>query len=289
MQMKGLSFLEAVELLAEQCGFQLEKGEINSYSSWKHASKLQKDYSHLNKNVAESLPALSSLPGLFEQGWGHVFKYLEYRGYPEYEKVKEFNIYPCVDPSRLLRIGFPAYDDLGNLVGVNARRMDTVLTYPDSAPKYRITSGYKAANVLYNLNIAKEFCRGRELILVEGELSCIRLHTYGIKNSVAMTGSKLSAAQAGLACKYATSLVFLVEEGDAAAKGTAASILEIHKLAPFIVPIFIATLRYGDADDNTKETITQALNNIRRISRQDILELQNQNYTCISRGSESRE
>ena len=274
----GVPFVEAAKMLAEIYGFQLEKGEVSEYSNWKVASKVFKSYNQLNKVMPETLNSLSGFPNMFEQGWDYVFQYLASRGYPDYEDISDFGIYPCVDSLEMLRMGIPAYDENGSLVGVNARRMDGVLSYPEKATKYQIVSGYKKSNVLYNLQIAKYFCEDRELIIVEGELSSIRLHTYGFKNSVASSGSKLSMQQALLACKYSSRLLFLMEEGEAARKGVLSSIKTLHELVGPGVGIGIATLEAGDADDNSKGAVVQALDNAKYLSKVEVANISKMSY-----------
>lgn len=265
MLKKGVPFDEAARIVAGMYGFSLEQQDIDSFSELYIASKLKKDYSKVDKYIIDQLEELNELPGFVgnKDTYTFMMRYLYRRGYYDVELIKDFKLYPCVDSKGFLRLGIPTFDDNNRLVGVNSRRMDSILNYPATEPKYRLISGFKKGSVLFNLNRAKNYSRQKGIILVEGEFSTIRLCSYGINNVVCSMGTSLSDKQLALIYKYSYHLTFLVEEGQAALEGVYRS---IRNIIPNAVSVSVAKLPSGDPDDNDKKTIVQVLENANKIS-----------------------
>ncbi|MBW2661203.1 MAG: DNA primase [Deltaproteobacteria bacterium] len=89
------------------------------------------------------------------------------------------------------RIIFPIFDTAAQVVGFGGRVLD------DSLPKYLNspeTSLYNKSRSLYGLHIAKSKCRESELVyIVEGYFDLLALHQHGIQNSVATLGTSLTS------------------------------------------------------------------------------------------------
>jgi DNA primase len=272
----GCSFREAVESLAEMFGFSLEEGEVSGMSDYLRASKVRKDLQIISQAKITKQEHLKSLPGYYEKGKADVYAYLASRGYYDPTLIEMFNLYPCVDAFGYLRLGIPAYDEEGELVGVNARRMDGILLYPEEVQlsngttrqlnKYEMVANFKKGLVLFNLCRAKEQSLQKGLILVEGELSCIRMVSYGFTNTVAMRGARLTHQQTLLLYKHCFNLTILVEAGEAAEEGTIRNLEMLPGMK-----VRVAKLEHGDPDDNSKEEITQALENARLYTAEDLV------------------
>lgn len=264
----GIPFYEAVQTVAQMVGFDLTKAVVDDqeYNIIKDALAQQQS---LNRNKIVKNDTLEKLPGYNKNGYPEVKKYLKLRGYSE-DVIAIFKLYPMYDTDRLTRMAIPVYDAAGDIVGVNARLMEGVVKYPKKimsygkemdVPKYKMTS-FNKGNVLYNLQIAKNNLINNSLILVEGQLDVIRLHTYGLKNAVCCMGTSITPNQAALIYKHCLHLVFLVEEGEAAEKGVVRSIKELTSA----FKITVAKLPSGDADSNTKETIYETLKEARPLA-----------------------
>lgn len=274
-QKTGSNFKESVEYLAQMFGFSLERGEVGEMSNYLKTSRIRKDLQQLTRVKEEQQLMLKSLPGYREQGKPEVYQYMQMRGYNDPAIIEHFNLYPCVDQFGYLRLGIPAYDENGGLVGVNARRMDGLLEYPNevqlsdgrtrSLNKYEMISNFKKGLVLFNLCRARKESLEKGLILVEGEISCIRMVSYGFTNTVAMRGARLTREQAMLLYKHCFHVTMLVEEGLAAEEGT---ISNIEKLPG--MKISVAKLSKGDPDDCSKEQIEEALANSKLYTEQEI-------------------
>lgn len=275
----NLNFITAAELLSRQFGVALQKeGALEkSNSEYIYASTTVKEKNRLEKYKVDNLEQLGWLPGYYEQGFEYLLDYVTERGY-NYEEVKGFNLYPSVDFLNILRMGIPVYDENNRLVGINARLMDKVMSYPDEVekdgkvyqvPKYRMTK-FQKGSVLYNLNNARNSSIKEGLILVEGQLDVIRLHTYGYKNAVCCMGTSLTQQQVSLIYKHCFHLIFLVEEGQAAWDGVMKSIKQLKGG----IKVSIAKLPSGDADSNSKETIQATLEAKQELSISDLKRIQ---------------
>lgn len=271
----GIDFKEAVEYLADMFGYSLEKGQSEGTSNYLKSSRIRQDYQSMERAVQQGQQVLWDLPGYYEGGQSYVDSYLASRGYTDSSLIRKFNLYPCWDAFEYLRLGIPAYDADNQLVGVNARKMDGVLSYPESITlqsgklrkfsKYEMISNFKKGLCLFNLNNAKENSLERGLILVEGELSCIRMVSYGFTNTVAARGSVITKDQAMLLYKHCFHITLLVESGQAAVEGTLKTLEKIPGLK-----VSIAKLDEGDPDDNSKEVVVQALENSRLYSESEV-------------------
>jgi DNA primase len=289
MQKLGVSFKEAAEKLASMFGYSLEEGEMRDYSAYLQAAETRKDYQALHNSAINELKPLETLPGYDARGTEYVQQYLKLRRYEDENLIKLFGFYPCLDYYGVVRMGIPAYDEHGLLVGVNARCMDGILAYPEkitnpstgaekAVAKYDMVANFKKGQALFNLFRAKQYSLSTEkekynkdfthsngLVVVEGELSCVRCVSYGVLNTVAMRGSSITNAQAELLYKYGFKTVFLVEANPAAEEGVLKS---INKLAG--MKIFVAKLKEGDPDDNSSEEVLQCIENARLYGADEI-------------------
>lgn len=269
--MLNLPFDQAAEHVAKTFNYNLDVGTDSK--PFTNANTALKDKVTRDKYKVEQLKSLTYLPGYCESGFSKVKEYLAYRGY-DYEEVKGFNPYPSLKYG-ILRMGIPVYDDNNNLVGVNARLMDPILSYPEKVTgedgkvykvsKYKM-SYFSKGSILYNLNRAKEYAKQDGLILVEGQLDVLRLWSYGIKNSVCVMGTTLTNQQVALLYKHCFKVTFLQEEGQAALVGVIKSIKKL-KVG---MKISIAELGKGDADSNSKEEILKALGSKKTLTQIDI-------------------
>lgn len=92
------------------------------------------------------------------------------------------------------RISIPFMDEYGNIVGFSSRVIDK-----DVKPKYlhtRTNKFFDMQNLLFGYNFAKDKIKEtHSVILCEGQIDTIRAHQFGIENTVAMCGLKISEKQ----------------------------------------------------------------------------------------------
>ena len=114
------------------------------------------------------------------------------------------------------RVIFPIIDVTGNVIAFGGRVMD------DSKPKYLNSSdtpGFKKSKNLFALNYAKNHC-SEQIILCEGYMDVIALHSAGVENAVATLGTALTSEQARMLTKYTKKVILLYDSDDAGQKAT---------------------------------------------------------------------
>lgn len=218
MEMDGLTFPEAIKLLAEHNGIPMPKRA--DYSD--PQSKLRGALFEMHKIAAELFQANLRGP----QG-AEVREYLAKRGVSA-ELIETFGLglsersgqsllrrlaqeqftQEQIDASALIskredgsrfdffrgRLMFPIHDEAGKVVAFGGRAMRD-----DDGPKY-FNSGetaiYRKTSVLYNLHRARnEMRRSGRAILVEGYMDVIGVYAAGVKEVVASCGTALTMAQ----------------------------------------------------------------------------------------------
>ena len=114
------------------------------------------------------------------------------------------------------RVMFPRIDVTGEVVAFGGRVMD------DSKPKYLNTSdtpAFKKTRNLFALNFAKRHC-AEQMILCEGYMDVIALHSAGFPQAVATLGTAITQDQARIMAKY-TKSVMISYDADAAGQKAA--------------------------------------------------------------------
>lgn len=106
---------------------------------------------------------------------------------------------------------FPIFDLYNNIIGVSCRP----LVQKIGSPKYLNTS-YEKSEHLYGLSETWKDCLKEQTVyIVEGNLSLLTSYQAGIKNCVAMLGSKLSLHQVCLLSRFVKKII-LVPDADKA-------------------------------------------------------------------------
>ncbi len=154
--------------------------------------------------------------GFAPDGFGNVTDYLTKMGYTTEEMSTGFLCGISKKNGRPYdyfrnRVIFPIIDVTGNVVAFGGRVMD------DSVPKYLNTSdtpAFKKSRNLFALNYAKSKCADR-LILCEGYMDVIALHSNGFENAVATLGTAITPEQARIMAKYTKQVIVSYDSDDA--------------------------------------------------------------------------
>ena len=145
------------------------------------------------------------------------------------------------------RIIFPIFSSHGRVIAFAGRIMEN----RDNAAKYLNSPEsiiYYKGKILYGLSHAKDEIRKRnKAILVEGYMDLISLYQSGIKNVVAVSGTALTDDQVQLLSRY-TKNVFLLFDADTA--GIKASMRSIELLLKKDFEIKIVALPSGEDPDS---------------------------------------
>jgi 5S rRNA maturation endonuclease (ribonuclease M5) len=143
-------------------------------------------------------------------------KYYLKRNYSA-EVLTEFDIGDCHRPGKTMngRAVVPVYDENNNYVGCTGRRIND-----EMEKKWLNSYGFRKAQYLYGLNIAKDFIiKTGTVILVEGQGDVWRAHEAGFKNTVSIMGADFSDEQLILLeCSGCLNVLILTDMDEAGEK-----------------------------------------------------------------------
>ncbi len=247
-KIEGISFIEAVQNLAERSNIQLptieNKGDalkeelkqkvykVNEFAAkyyhenlYKSESKIAQEYIKKRKLTNETLQAFQiGFSGKFDE----LYKALTEEGFKDPE-ILESGLVNKNDNGKYIdryrnRLMFPICDVRGRVIAFGGRVLD------DSKPKY-INSPenivYSKGRHLFGLNVAK---KGdiKKILIVEGYMDVISLHQRGITNVVASLGTALTQQQGWLLRKNSEQIIlsFDSDEAGLTAKMRALDILQ---------------------------------------------------------------
>lgn len=105
------------------------------------------------------------------------------------------------------RVVIPVRDSQYKLVGLIGRAV-----HDWQEPRYLYNTGFKRANVLFNIQNAKY---DSECIVVEGSLDCAKVIQSGYNNCVATLGAKISDNQSSMLRKFFDRIIIFSDRDDA--------------------------------------------------------------------------
>lgn len=280
MEMEGVEFREALEALADRTGVELQKQQ-KEHSSFGKNGKQKKDFYKLldlatqfyEKQLWEGQGKSQALEYLLERGisesilrafrigfapagWNNIEKFLISRGYSRQDIAltgllveKDTRSY---DRFRE-RIMFPIADALGRVVGYSARTLPG--GEEEKGAKYINTPEtmlYHKSRVIYGLYQAKNAIKEeKKVIVVEGNMDVLALHTSGYTNGIAVSGTALTQEHLTLLHRYAQEVVFFFDMDNAGQAAAKKSVLLAHALE---IPSSMISISGGkDAADMARE------------------------------------
>jgi DNA primase len=272
MEYKSISFIEAVQEIAEQLGIKIEYDQNISvekqneqetyYDINLRAAKYFSD--NLLKNIAGEY-ARDYLTGrkLTEKtmrnfglgfalpGWDNFVKFakendIDLRNTTTLGLTDKKDNGEYYDKYRN-RIIFPIFSTNGRIIAFGGRILDD----SEQAAKYLNSPEsiiYHKKRSLYGLYHAKDEIRKLDkVILVEGYMDVIALYQGGVKNVVAASGTSLTEEQAQLLSRFTKNVVLLF---DADAAGIKAALRGIEILLKQDFEVKITTLPEGEDPDS---------------------------------------
>ena len=246
MKIEGISFLEALETLAERANIQLPKLEnnadsykeqlkakvykVNEFTAefyhqnlYKPTAKIAQEYVKKRRLNQETLEAYRiGFSGRFDE----LYKALKKQGFEDKE-ILESGLVNKNDNGTYIdryrnRLMFPICDVRGKVIAFGGRVLD------DSKPKY-INSPenivYSKGRHLFGLNVAKKYAE-KKLLIVEGYMDVISLHQRGIRNVVGALGTALTEQQ-GWLLRKSTEQIILGFDADGAGQTAIERSIEI--------------------------------------------------------------
>ena len=125
------------------------------------------------------------------------------------------------------RFMFPIFGTFGTIIAFGGRALG------DEKPKYVNSPDsivYSKQNHLYAMNFARKE-QSRQLIVVEGYMDAIAMHSAGFKNTVAALGTSFTDSQLKLCARFADEVVFFF---DADAAGQKAALRAIKMMMDYL-------------------------------------------------------
>ncbi|NIA31406.1 MAG: DNA primase [Actinobacteria bacterium] len=274
MKMEGVTFPEAVKLLAQAAGIVLpeDSEDIDQYREKEalfYVNKLANEFFlHNLQKAKEAQEARDYLQnrGILSQMYAQFdlgYALNKWDGLLNHAKTKS------IKPEILLKAGLVIqketsryYDrfrgritfsirNLSNqIIGFGARRL-----VDDDSPKYINTPEteiYQKRFILYGLHTARESIRREnKIIIVEGYTDFISLNNAGIKNVIATSGTALTEEHARLMRRYTSNAIVMYDSDSA---GAAAAMRGADILLENGFEIKICTLPNGQDPDEFVRT-----------------------------------
>ena len=272
MEYENLTFVEALERLAEQAGMELpEKGnsendrkrrdlrdsilEVNKLAANYYFACLKSEqgkigYEYLTKRELKPETIVRFGLGFAGKGGSPLYQYVKSKGYPD-SVLKETGLFTYDEKRGVYdkfwsRVMFPILDRNNRVIAFGGRVMG------DAKPKYLNspeTMVFDKSRNLYGLN----FVHGKQsegMIICEGYMDVIALHQAGFTNAVASLGTAFTSQHCSLLKRY-TDLVYLCYDSDGA--GVKAAMRAIPMLKEAGIRVKVINMRpYKDPDEFMK-------------------------------------
>lgn len=190
--------------------------------------------------------------------WTALYDHLKAKGYKDDEMLNSgifAKSQKTNKPYDLFRgrLMFPIFDSFGTIIAFGGRALG------DEKPKYINSPDslvYNKQYHLYAMNFARKE-QSRQLIVVEGYMDAIAMHSAGFKNTVAALGTSFTDSQLKLCAKCADEIVFFFDADNAGQKAALRAIemmMEyLRKLTGLNIRIKIAKVPDGkDPDEYIK-------------------------------------
>lgn len=245
---EGMSFVEALEMLAQKTGVELTKQRPTENKQGKQRLKdihveAARFYHGVLTKLDVAAPAREYLQnrglknetieawqvGFIPDQWDLLTKYLLKKGHGiddlvlsgltiKREGVNSSNYKGFYDRFRG-RVMFPIRDEHSNVVGFTGR---VLVETEKSGGKYVNTPQsplYDKSRVVFGLDKAKKAIRNADVIvMVEGQMDVIAVWQSGMENVVATSGTALTAEQIKLLSRYSKHVAIAFDEDEAGQK-----------------------------------------------------------------------
>jgi DNA primase len=255
MKKEGISFSEALQLLASRAGITLNQDkttadkvedkkrlrlfQLNEAASeyYHHlllnTSAGERAKNYLNKRNVSMKTAEEFHLGFSPDSWEALMKFLTSKGYEEQEMkdaglIIERETGGSYDRFRN-HLMFPIHNIQGQVTGFGARTMDESLPKYINSPQ---TLVFDKGNSIYGIDKANPFIKKEGLVIImEGYMDVLTAHQHGWQNSVAAMGTSLTENQVAIVRKLSKNIALAL---DADAAGEQATLRSTEVVARFI-------------------------------------------------------
>ncbi|MFC0522577.1 DNA primase [Pontibacillus salicampi] len=284
-EMEGVSFQEAVKLLADKSGHQLPESAISQEDAKQGNPEIQnmyeahtwlaKLYHHLLRHTKEGKDGYELLQerGLsdetidtFQLGFApnskdFTKKFLENKGYHPQSMVRagllSYNDDGQYSDRFRGRVIFPIRNHQGKTIAFAGRSVN------GGDPKYLNspeTELFHKGKLLYNFDLARgEIRKQGEVVLLEGQMDVISAYQAGIKHGIATLGTAITETQAKLIRRYVEKVIICYDSDNA---GVEASYKAANILRKAGCEVRVASIRDGmDPDEFIRHYGSDAFRN----------------------------
>jgi DNA primase len=255
MKKEGISFSEALQLLASRAGITLSQDkttadkvedkrrqrlfQLNEAASeyYHHlllnTSAGERARNYLNKRNVSMETAKEFHLGFSPDSWDASMKFLTSKGYEDQELkdaglIIERETGGSYDRFRN-HLMFPIHNIQGQVTGFGARTMDESLPKYINSPQ---TLVFDKGNSIYGIDKANPFIKKEGLVIImEGYMDVLTAHQHGWQNSVAAMGTSLTENQVAIVRKLSKNIALAL---DADAAGEQATLRSTEVVARFI-------------------------------------------------------
>jgi DNA primase len=271
MKIEGVSFPEAVKLLARKVGIEIEERQltpaekksqdehaqflrINDLTASYYRSVLQNGQDGESaRHYLASRSVESDISDAYRLGFAPerrdgLVRHLKNNGV-ELESAQKLGIIRKSDSGWYdlfrNRLIFPISDGRGQVIAFAGRVLDSALPKYINSPESPL---YHKSSVLFGLNMALPDIRtGNSVIIVEGYFDHLALYRAGVRNVVATCGTALTGTHAGLIKRHAERVYTLFDSDNAGKKATIRSMELFFEQR---IPAFVISLPAGDDPDS---------------------------------------
>lgn len=268
MDYLGVSFPEAVRMVAERCGISIpedsQKTEQQSltdqiYRVLQHAATLYMQW--LQDDVGKAAREYLARRGIHQRTiaryhlgyapdqWDALLSNLRQHGYSDQLLIAAGLIVESADRvyDRFRhRIIYPIFHSFGKVLGFGARRLRE-----SDEPKYLNspqTAVYDKSRNLFGLFQAKDEIRKKGFaVIVEGYMDVLALAQAGIANVVATCGTVLTKEQFSLLKRYTTEIRILYDQDEAGQKAAERAVEQAFSAG---CDVFVVQLPEGEDPDS---------------------------------------
>ena len=157
------------------------------------------------------------------------------------------------------RVMFPIIDVSGNVIAFGGRVMD------DSKPKYKNSSDtpvFKKSRNLFALNFARITC-AETMILCEGYMDVIAMHSAGFTNAVATLGTAITSEQARMMSRYTKKVIISYDADEAGQKAAMRAVTMLSEVGLDVTILKVPGAKDPDEfiKSNGAEKFNELLNN----------------------------
>ena len=236
MKYESLEFYEALKVLAEKAGIELQKAspsdyrefgvlyDINSVSAeffreQLASSSVASEYLK-NRGLPEDIISEFGI-GFAPEEWDSLTLYLSNKGFDVKDMERAGMVIKTthgnyVDRFRG-RIMFPLSNIFGKVVGFSGRILPE---FDDGKSGKYINSPetpiFRKSRVIYGLHEARDEIRNsKAVLLVEGQMDVIMCHKDGVKNAVGTSGTALTEEHLSLLKRYASKIIMDFDNDEA--------------------------------------------------------------------------